>query len=196
VTECYRPLDPIDADALAAGAEPVFAADAAAHAAGCAACGARIQAARGLLEALDGLPGPLEGVGVGVGGIGLSGGLADRVTRLRSFSARERRTYALWNAPVLLTAGLAGTGTALLTLPSLTAGEQVSVGIAASAPLLALARSAARWAGDLLALAPRGLDALSQGMRGEGTLGLVALALLVPVGLALSRVLVRAPGRR
>jgi hypothetical protein len=192
VTECRRPLDPIDADALAAGAEPVFAADAAAHAAGCAACGARTQAARGLLEALDGLPGPLEGEGVGVG----SGGLADRVTRLRSFSVRERRTYALWNAPVLLTAGLAGTGTALLTLPSLTAGEQVSVGIAASAPLLALARSAARWAADLLALAPRGLDALSQGMRGEGTLGLVALALLVPVGLALSRVLVRAPGRR
>jgi hypothetical protein len=186
VTECYRPLDPIDADALAAGAEPVFAADAAVHAAGCAACGARIEAARGLRDALDGLPGPVEGLS----------GLADRVTRLRSFSRRERRTYALWNAPVLLSAGLAGAGTALLTLPALTAGEQVSVGIAASAPLLALARSAARWAGDLLALAPRGLDALSQGMRGEGSLGLVALALLVPVGLALSRVLVRAPGRR
>jgi hypothetical protein len=186
VTECYRPLDPIDAEALAAGAEPVFAADAAVHAAGCAACGARIEAARGLRDALDGLPGPVEGLS----------GLAYRVTRLRSFSRRERRTYALWNAPVLLSAGLAGAGTALLTLPTLTAGEQVSVGIAASAPLLALARSAARWAGDLLALAPRGLDALSQGMRGEGSLGLVALALLVPVGLALSRVLVRAPGRR
>ena len=186
MTECRRPLDPIDADALAAGAEPVFAADAAVHAAECAACGARIEAAHGLREALDGLPGPVEGLS----------GLADRVTRLRSFSRRERRTYALWNAPVLLSAGLAGAGTALLTLPTLTAGEQVSVGIAASAPLLALARSAARWAGDLLALAPRGLDALSQGMRGEGSLGLVALALLVPVGLALSRVLVRAPGRR
>lgn len=189
MTECRRPLDPIDADALAAGAEPVHAADAAVHAAGCAACGARILAARGLLEALDGLPGPVEGVG-------LSGGLADRVTRLRAFSPRERRTYALWNAPVLLTAGLAGAGTALLTLPTLTAGEQVSVGVAASAPLLALARSAARWALDFLTLAPRGLEALSQGMRGEGTLGLVALALLVPVGLALSRVLLRAPGRR
>ena len=186
MTECRRPLDPIDADALAAGAEPVYAADAAVHAAGCAPCGARIVSARGLLEALDGLPGPVEGVS----------GLADRVTRLRAFSSRERRTYALWNAPVLLTAGLAGAGTALLTLPTLTAGEQVSVGVAASAPLLALARSAARWALDFLTLAPRGLEALSQGMRGEGTLGLVALALLVPVGLALSRVLLRAPGRR
>ncbi len=186
MTECRRPLDPIDADALAAGAEPVYAADAAVHAAGCPACGSRIEAARGLREVLDGLEGPVEGLS----------GLADRVTRLRAFSPRERRTYALWNAPVLLTAGLAGAGTALLTLPTLTAGEQVSVGVAASAPLLALARSAARWAADFLALAPRGLEALSHGMRDEGTLGLVALALLVPVGLALSRVLVRAPGRR
>jgi hypothetical protein len=186
VNECHRPLDPIDADALAAGAEPVYAADAVVHAAGCAACGARIDAARGLLEALDGLEGPVEAIS----------GLADRVTRLRAFSSRERRTYALWNAPVLLTAGLAGAGTALLALPALTADEQVSVGVAASAPLLALVRSAARWAADFVALAPRGLDALSQGMRENGTLGLVALALLVPVGLALSRVLVRAPGRR
>lgn len=186
MTECRRPLDPIDADALAAGAEPVYAADAAVHAAGCAPCGARIEAARGLLEALDGLPGPVEGLS----------GLADRVARLRAFSLRERRTYALWNAPVLLTAGLAGAGTALLTLPALTAGEQVSVGVAASAPLLAVARSAALWALDFVTLAPRGLEALSQGMREEGTLGLVALALLVPVGLALSRVLLRAHGRR
>ena len=186
MTECRRPLDPIDADAVAAGAEPVFAADATAHAAGCAACGARIEAARGLLAALDGLPGPVDGLP----------GLTERVTRLRAFSLKERRTYALWNAPVLLTVGLAGTGTALLALPALTAGEQVSLGVAASAPLLGLLRSAGRLAADLVALAPRGLEALSQGMRGEGTLGLVALALLVPVGFALSRVLVRASARR
>lgn len=186
MTECRRPLDPIDADALAAGGEPVFSADAGVHAAGCAACGARIEAARRLLETLDGLPRPVEGLS----------GLADRVTRLRAFSRKERRTYALWNAPVLLTVGLAGTGTALLTLPALTAGDQVSLGVAASAPLLGLLRSAGRSAADLLALAPRGLEALSQGMRAEGSLGLVALALLVPVGLALSRVLVRASARR
>ena len=186
MSECRRPLDPIDADALAAGAEPVYAADGAAHAAGCAVCGARIEAARGLLAALDGLAGPMEGLPA----------LAERVTRLRPFSPRERRTYALWNVPVLLTASLAGTGTALLTLPALTAGDQVSLGIAASAPFLGLLRSVGRWAADFLALAPRGLEALSQGMREDGTLGLVAFALLVPVGLALSRVLVRAPGRR
>jgi len=186
VTDCPRPLDPIDADAVAAGAEPVFAADAALHGAACAACGARIEAARGLLAALDGLARPEPALP----------GLAERVTRLRAFSSRERRTYALWNTPVLLTAGLAGSGIALLTLPTLTAAEQVSLGAAASAPLWSLVRSAGRWAADLLALAPRGLEALSQGMREESTLGLVALVLLVPIGLALSRVLVRAPGRK
>lgn len=186
MTECRRPLDPIDADALAAGAEPVFAADAAAHAAACGACGARVEAARGFLDALDGLPGPADGLPA----------LADRVTRLRAFSPRERRTYALWNAPVLLTAGLAGTGTALLALPALSAGDQVSIGIAASAPLLGLLRSLGRAAVDLLALAPRGLEALSQGMRQEGRLGLVALALLLPAGFALLRVLARATARR
>ena len=97
---------------------------------------------------------------------------------------------------MLLTAGLAASGTALLALPALTAAEQISLGAAASAPLIGLARSAARWAGDLIALAPRGLAALSQGMRQEGSLGLIALVLLVPLGLALTRVLARVPGRR
>lgn len=186
MTSCQRPLDPIDAEAVAAGAEPVFAADAALHGAECAACGVKIAAARGLLEALDGLSGPSETLA----------GLADRVTRLRAFSRRERRTYALWNSPVLLTAGLAGSGVGLLALPVLTGAEQVSLGAAASAPLVGLARSAMRWAGELLVLAPRGLEALSQGMRQEGTIGLAALVLLVPLGFALSRVLARVPGRR
>ena len=104
---CPRPLDPIDAEALASGAEPVLAADAARHAAGCESCGARIEAARSLLDALDGLSGPPEAVS----------GLADRVMRLRAFSRRERRTYALWNTPVLLTAATAVSGTALLAFP-------------------------------------------------------------------------------
>jgi len=183
---CQRPLDPIDAEALAAGAEPVFRADAAGHAAACAACSARVDAARALLEALDGLSAPPEALSV----------LADRVTRLRTFSSRERRTYALWNAPVLLTAGLAASGTALLALPALTAAEQVSLGAAAAAPVIGLARSAARWVADLAALAPTALEALSQGMRQDATLGVAALVLLAPLGFALTRVLARVPGRR
>ncbi len=87
-------------------------------------------------------------------------------------------------------------GVALLALPALTASEQVSLGAAALAPSLALARSAAGWALDALRVAPTGLEALSEGLRGQGTLGLVALALLVPAGIGLRRVLARVPAER
>ena len=182
---CPRPLDPIDAEAVAAGAEPVFAADAASHARECAGCQALIAAARALSGALEGVSASPE-----------PAGLAERVTRLRAFSRRERRTYALWNAPVLVTVALAIAGFALLAVPVLTAAEQASLGAAALAPLSALARSAARWADDLVQLAPTGLEALSEGMRQDGGLGLVALLLLPPLSLGLGRVLSRAPGRR
>lgn len=191
---CPRPLDPIDAEAVAAGAEPLVAPDAASHARECPGCQAMIVAARAVSEALEGLseasePLLLEGAGPAAGP---AIGLAERVTRLRSFSWRERRTYALWNAPVLLNAGVALSGLALLTLPALTASEQVSLGAAAAAPILALARSAVRWTADLLRLAPTALEALSEGMRQDGTLGIVALLLLPPLSLGLARVVARA----
>jgi hypothetical protein len=186
VTPCPRPLDPIDAEAVAAGAEPVIAPDAAAHAAGCAACGERVRAAEAFPVALEALAEPGTGLG----------GLADRVTRLRAFSSRERRTYALWRTPVLLDAALGLAGVGLLALPALTASEQVSVGAAALAPALALVRSTAGWALDALRVAPPGLAALSEGLRGQSALGLLALALLVPAGIGLRRVLARVPGRR
>ena len=192
MTPCPRPLDPIDAEAVAAGAEPVYAPDAAAHAASCASCGERVRAAEALRLALDGLTEALEPAPEPV----RLEGLADRVTRLRAFSSRERRTYALWRAPVLLDLALGAGGVALLALPALTASEQVSVGAAALAPALALARSAAGWAFETLRVAPSGLAALSDGLRGQSGLGLVALALLVPAGFGLRRVLARASGRR
>ncbi len=179
---CPRPLDPIDAEAVAAGAEPLLASDAAAHARECASCQGLIAAARGLSEALEGACEPSDAVP----------SLADRVTRLRAFSRRERRTYALWNVPVLLTAGLSISGLALLALPALTASEQVSLGAAAVAPLLALARSAAGWGSDLLRIAPTALEALSEGMRQDGPLGIVSLLLLPPLAFGLRRVLARA----
>jgi hypothetical protein len=190
VRPCPRPLDPIDAEAVAAGVEPLVAPDAAVHARECAGCQALIVAARALSEALEGLSGAAEPVGPKVAG------LAERVTRLRAFSRRERRTYALWNAPVLLNAFLGVSGLALLALPALTASEQASLGAAAAVPVLALARSAVRWAADLLQLAPTALEALSEGMRQDGALGIVALLLLPPLALGLGRVLARAPGRK
>lgn len=189
---CPRPLDPIDAEAVAAGADPIVAPDAASHARECPGCQAIIVAARAISEALEGISGASEPVGVQVSGLGL----AERVTRLRAFSKRERRTYALWNTPVLLNAGIALSGLALLALPALTASEQASLGAAAAAPVLALARSAIRWAADLLRLAPTALEALSEGMRQDGTLGIVALLLLPPLSLGLARVVARASGAK
>jgi hypothetical protein len=164
--------------------------DAAVHARECPGCQALIVTARALSEALEGLSGASEPVRPEVAG------LAEKVTRLRAFSRRERRTYALWNGPVFLNAFLGVSGLALLALPVLTASEQASLGAAAAVPVLALARAAVRWAADLLRLAPTALEALSEGMRQDGALGIVALLLLPPLTLGLGRVLARAPGRK
>ena len=178
MNRCERPLDPIDAEALASGAEPVYAEDAAVHAVSCAACGASLDRARRLTEALEGLsrdlPPPPD--------------LADRVTRLRSFSRRERRTYALWRPPVLLSAGLSVAGLGLLVGPSISAGEQAGLGAAALAPILGFARSIGRWAFDLARVAPAGLDALSDALARDRSIGLAALLLLLPSAFGLTRV--------
>jgi hypothetical protein len=186
VKPCPRPLDPIDAEAVAAGAEPVWASDAARHASECPPCGQLVRSVLALTEELEGLSGEVEPIA----------GLSERVTRLRAFSGRERRTYALWRGPLALDAVLAAGGVALLALPLLTASEQVALGTAALTPLLAFARSAARWLADLLSTAPVGLEALSEGLRTQSTLGIAALLLLLPAGLGLSRVLSRASSRK
>ena len=183
---CPRPLDSIDAEAVASGAEPLFAADAAAHAAACESCGSAVESANGLIRALEGLSQAAPPVSY----------LAGRVIRFRAFSRRERRTYALWRAPILLSGGLAVGGLMLLVAPALTAGEQAGLGATALAPILALARSLARWAFDLARFAPPALDALSDSLRVERTLGLAALLLLAPSVFWLTRVFARARSRR
>jgi hypothetical protein len=179
-------LDPIDAEAVAAGAEPLFARDAAAHAAVCAACGESVDRSRALTQALEELPGPS----------GPLPELAGRVIRLRAFSAKERRTYAIWRAPVLLSAALGAGGLLLLAGPSLSAGDQAGLGAAAVAPLLAFLRSAARWATELGQVAPSGLDALAEALSAERSIGLVSLLVLVPSIVGLTRIFARARSRR
>jgi hypothetical protein len=186
VNACLRPLDPIDAEAVASGAEPLFAPDAAEHAALCAICGTAVERARALDEALTGLAAALPPVS----------DLAEPVTRLRAFSRRERRTYALWKAPVLLSGGIAVAGLALLLAPSLTSVEQTGLGTAALVPLLALLRSLARWAPDLARVAPSSLEALSDALRQERTLGLVSLLSLAPAGFGLMQIFARVRSRR
>lgn len=186
MSDCLRPLDPIDAEALAAGAEPLLAADAAAHAASCAACGAAVARASGLTRELEGL---------------LQDGspvpdLAPRVIRLREFSRRERRTYALWQAPILLAGALGAGGFALVLAPSISGSDQAGLGAALLVPTLAFFRAVARWVPELLRVAPTGLEALSDAFRAERSLGLAALLLLLPAGAGLRRVLARERSRR
>lgn len=186
MNECSRPLDPIDAEAVAAGAEPLFALDAAAHAAVCAACGASVDRSRALTHALEELPGPP----------GPLPDLAGRVIRLRAFSAKERRTYAIWRVPVMLSAALGAAGLALVVGPAVSAGDQAGLGAAAVAPLLAFLRSFARWATELGRVAPSGLDALAEALSAERSIGLVSLLVLVPSALGLTRIFARARSRR
>jgi hypothetical protein len=186
VSLCPRPLDPIDVEAVASGAEPPFAPDADGHAAACVSCGAAVERARGLAIELEGLSRAVPTVV----------DLVPRVIRLRAFSARERRTYALWRAPVLLSGGLAVAGFALLVWPALTAGEQAGLGAAALAPILAFVRALGRSALDLARLAPPALDALADALRAERPLGLATLLLLAPTAFGLTRVFARARSRR
>jgi len=186
VSLCPRPLDSIDAEAVASGGEPLFAPDAAQHAAQCTACRASVEAAKAMDDALDRLREALPPLP----------DLAARVTRLRAFSFRERRTYALWRAPILLCGGLLAGGLALVLSPGLTAGEQAGLSASVLAPVLAFLRTLARWAPELARLAPSGLEALSDALRQEPGLGLAALALLVPSLFGFRRALVRARARR
>lgn len=185
MSPCPRPLDPIDAEAVAASAEPLFAPDSAAHAASCAPCGAAVDRARLLSEDLDGISAPPLSVP----------DLAPRVLRLRAFSARERRTYALWRAPILLAGALTVGGLALLAVPVGAAG-QAGLGGAALVPLLGFFRSLARWAPDLARVAPSGLEGLAQAFSQERALGIAALLLLLPSAFGLTKVFSRARSRR
>ena len=186
MSNCLRPLDPIDAEALAAGAEPLLAADAAGHAAACAACGAAVLRAAGLTRELEGLlPDELPG-----------SDLAPRVIRLREFSGRERRTYALWKAPVLLTGSLGAGGLALVLAPSLSGSDQLGLSAALLVPALALLRAAARSIPELFRFAPSGLEGLSEAFHAQRALGLVSLLLLLPAAVGLRRILVRARSPR
>lgn len=186
MNHCPRPLDPIDAEAVASGAEPLLAADAAAHAAACGPCGAAVERAQGLLAALAELSRAAPPVP----------DLAGRVTRLRTFSRRERRTYALWRAPILVSASLAAGGLVLVVGPALSPGEQAGLGAAALASIPALVRAVARSAFDLARLAPPALDALAEALRADRPLGLAALLLLAPTAFGLTRVFARARSRR
>jgi hypothetical protein len=186
---CNRPLDPLDAEAIASGAPPVFAADAAQHARVCPSCGRAVSAAATLSREIDSLggfrTGELPGMPAGVAD------LAGSVVRLRPFSRRERRDFSLWRGSCFFAAALFFSGFLVLTLPGISAREQAGLAAAAVAPLLALLRAGARSLWEMANAWPAGLEALGQAMRREQTLGALCLLLLAPVLLGFGRALTR-----
>jgi hypothetical protein len=194
--DCSRPLDPADAEALATGAVPVFAADAASHASSCASCGSAVQKTARLLETLEMLTVPTAGPhGLKDPVRVLPADLTARILKLRPFSRAERRNLRLWAGPLLLAVGVFAGGVLLLA-PGLTSADRAGLGAGVMAALVGVLRSLPAWASDLSGVAPEGLDALASALRGEVSLGLAALLLGLPAALGLKRALARARRRR
>ena len=187
---CSRKLDPLDVEALASAAEPVLAPDAAAHAAACPECASAVQEARLVGDHLSALT--EADAEAGSEGLEPSADFASRILRIRPISRRERLSVSLWAVPAAFSAGLFASGIALLGLPFLSGGEQAGLGAAALLPAAAVLRSAGRWLTEVGRAAPAGLTSLSEALRQEQTLGLLAALLFVPLAFGLKRVLARA----
>jgi len=185
-------LDPLDAEALASGGVPVCATDAAEHARLCPSCARAVSEAASLARALDDLGDfPVADVGKD---LPEAADLAGNVVRIRPFSRRELRDFALWRGPSLFTGALFLSGLVLLLLPGVTAREQAGLALAALAPAAALARALVRSLAEIVAVSPAGLEALGFALRGESAVGLACLLLLAPAFWGFSRALAR--GRR
>ena len=186
---CARPLDPLDAEAIASGAEPVYARDAAEHARLCPSCAWAVSEAAVFLREIESLGGLRDGDERRMPDElpDLAGG----VLRLRAFSRRERRDFALWRGSCFFAVALLFSGFLALTLPGISAREQAGLSAAAFTPLLALVRAGARWLAEFAGAWPAGFEALGQAMRREQTFGLLCLGLLAPVLFGLRRTLAR-----
>jgi hypothetical protein len=182
---CRRPLDPLDAEALASAAEPVCASDAAEHARQCPSCAAMVSEAAAFARALDELAGLPARSGT------QTPDLAGGIVRLRPFSHRERRNFSLWRGAWATAAALFVSGILLLALPGLTAVEQVSLSAAAFAPVAAILRAAFGSVSEIALAAPSGLEALALVLRGQSALGIAGLLLLVPAAWGFRRAVAR-----
>ncbi len=186
---CARPLDPLDAEAIASGAEPVYARDALEHARVCPFCGRAVTDAASLSGEIDSLGRARDGESPSMPD-GFPD-LAGSVLRLRPFSRREQRDFALWRGPCLVAALLFFSGFLVLMLPGISASEQAGLAAAALAPFLAFLRAGARSLAEIASAWPPGLEALGQVMRREQALGVICLLLLAPVLFGFRRVLAR-----
>ena len=185
MTECFRPLDESDVDALATGGSPGRA-DASSHAAACPRCGAAVVEARALADLL----------GDPVAGGPPPAALADRILRIRPFSRAERTSLSVWSAPLLLLGALSVSGLGLVA-GGFSGGlaDGAGAGAAAAAAVSGLVRALARRAAELAATAPTSLAALADVLRPTAA-GWAALLLLLPAGFGLRRLLAPRAARR
>ena len=184
MSHCNRPIDPIDAQAVAVGGGLFSGSEAAEHARSCPTCRALVEEASFLSSEIEALPAPAA-----------SPDIAERVIRLRPFSRRERRSFRIWRGPIFLSGGVFMAGFVVLALPGLRAREQASLSLAAALPALALLRALGRSILETLRLLPAGLEAVSGSLAGREPLGFACLLLLAPVAFGLRRVLARASRR-
>ena len=184
---CPSPLDPLDIEALAAGADPVISDRAAHHAAACSPCAGAVGRAQALAAELERLEEELPP---------LPADFVDRILRVRPFSSSERRRFSLWRVPLATAAAVFATGVVLLGVPVLTGREQAGLSAALLGPAAGLLRAMARSAAEAVALAPASFDALSSVLRGNLGTGLLLLLLLLPASFGLRRAVARARSPR
>ena len=165
---CVKPLDPLDIEALAAGDEPPAGARARAHSEVCEDCARQIADFRALEVLLDS----------GRDAITVPADFFPKIQRLRSFSPAERRRLSLWASPasllVALVAGSAGVlsaGGALLPA----AGAEF--------------RAAWDWPRAVVRAFPPAAAGISDLIAAQRGAAAAAVLLLLPFGLAASRLI-------
>jgi anti-sigma factor RsiW len=170
----------LDLEALASGEEPLLAPDAHSHTEACPDCAWRLDAFR----ALSGwLAEPSEPP--------VPEALVARIERLRAFSTREKRSWRLWRAPALLFAALAAGSSALLAIPAFDSSEQMSLLAAIPSAFGLEWRSLALWPFSLGRALPVAVSALSDLLLRDRSFAAISILLMLPAGLAVSRLSAR-----
>jgi hypothetical protein len=173
---CTRPLDALDLEAIASGEEPLVAPDALGHAGTCEDCAGRLAAFRALGAWLGDLAGPE-----------VPEAFAPGIERRRGFSAREKRSIALWKGPAALFGALLGGSGILLSMPIFGGSDQAGL-------LSAMAlewRSAASWPLSAVRALPASVTALSELLLRDRALAAFSILAMLPAGFAVSRLWAR-----
>lgn len=173
---CTRPLDALDLEAIASGDEPLVAPDARGHAGSCADCARRLEAFRALGDWLADLPGP-----------DVPEAFAAGIERRRGFSAREKRSIALWKGPAALFGALLGGSGVLLSMPVFGRSEQAGL----LAVLALEGRAAVSWPLSAFRALPGTVSALSEFLLHDRAFAAFSILAMLPAGFAVSRLWAR-----